>query len=218
MSGGLDSGVAAALWLRDHGELALVLTVDYGQRAFEPERRAARALAQRWGVPWRAIEMPWLGEAADRFGSALTATEQNLPDPLATSSSAPEVLGDDDSARAVWVPARNVVLLAAAAALAEAQSAQAVVAGFNREEAATFADNSAQFLADMTAALARGTRNGVVVASPTLELDKPQIVAAARSLGLDRGSFWSCYTAGPEACGRCESCRRSERAWGSSAR
>ena len=124
--------------------------------------------------------------------------------------------GDDASAARVWVPARNVVLLAAAAAYAESLGCGSVVAGFNREEAEAFADNSAEFLAAMDAALALGTRDSVRVESPTLGLTKVEIVAVARRLGLGPDDFWSCYSGGPEACGRCESCARSIRAWTSS--
>jgi 7-cyano-7-deazaguanine synthase len=87
--------------------------------------------------------------------------------------------------------------------------ARFVVAGFNREEAATFADNSAAFVAASDEVLALGTRNGVQVTSPTLAWDKPQIVAAARALGFTAADFWSCYEGGDEPCGRCESCLRS---------
>ena len=110
--------------------------------------------------------------------------------------------------------ARGVqVLIAAAAAFAEALGADTVIAGFNREEAATFPDNSADFAAAMRAALALGTRAGVAVSSPTQELGKAEIVAEARRLGLAQHDFWSCYGEGPEPCAACESCVRSARAW-----
>ena len=113
------------------------------------------------------------------------------------------------SAAAVWVPARNVVLVAVAAALAEALGADAVVPGFNREEAATFADNSAAFATACEAVLRLGTRSGVRVVAPTLAMDKDAIVATARTLGFSAADFWSCYEGGPSPCGRCESCLRS---------
>jgi 7-cyano-7-deazaguanine synthase len=122
--------------------------------------------------------------------------------------------GDAASARAVWVPARNVVLVAAAAACAEAAGAEVVLAGFNREEAATFPDNSAEFRAAMTAALALGTSNRVRVESPTQDLDKAGIAGHARRLGLARTDFWSCYEDRERPCETCESCVRSRRAFG----
>ncbi|MFM1871544.1 MAG: Queuosine biosynthesis protein QueC, partial [Planctomycetota bacterium] len=53
LSGGLDSGVAAAKFVADGGTLALALFCDYGQRAVRREEAASRALAARWQVPWR---------------------------------------------------------------------------------------------------------------------------------------------------------------------
>jgi 7-cyano-7-deazaguanine synthase len=204
LSGGLDSGVAAATFAQQPGcSLAACLFFDYGQRAARREAAAAAGLAVRLRAPLCTIELPWLRELARRSGSRLIAGAAELP------HGSEEVPGDAASAAAVWVPARNVVFVAIAAAHAEAMGARFVVAGFNREEAATFADNSAAFVAASDEVLALGTRNGVQVTSPTLAWDKPQIVAAARALGFTAADFWSCYEGGDEPCGRCESCLRS---------
>jgi 7-cyano-7-deazaguanine synthase len=203
LSGGLDSAVAAALYQRAGNTLAACVFADYGQRAREREAEKAERLARRWGAPWHRVALPWLDELAARTGSRLAAGTGALP---AGTASRP---GDDASARAVWVPARNAVLVAIAAAFAETLRADAVVAGFNREEAATFPDNGAPFLSAATAMLAHGTRNGVRVESPTLYFDKDGIVAAARELGFTPADVWSCYDGGSEPCGRCESCLRS---------
>ncbi len=204
LSGGLDSGVAAACFARQDGDrLDAALFCDYGQRAARREFDRAAALARRLQVPLHRYELPWLAELARRSGSRLLAGTGDLP---AATAAAP---GDPASARAVWVPARNAVFVAIAAALAEASGADAVVAGFNREEAATFPDNSAGFLDAATGMLAFGTRAGVRVVSPTLGWDKPRIVAEARALGFTADDFWSCYDGGEAPCGRCESCVRS---------
>lgn len=206
LSGGLDSGVAMALWLADRGSVALALSADYGQRAAARELAAARALAARYGVPWQMVDLRWLAEPSRRAGSGLMPGAE-LP---RTTAAAP---GDQQTAAAVWVPARNVVLLAVAASYGEALGADWLVAGFNREEAATFPDNSAGFVAAFDRVLEFGCRRRLGVASPTLALDKPQIVAAARRLGLTAHDFWSCYDGGAAPCGHCESCVRSARAW-----
>ncbi len=203
LSGGLDSGVAAAMFLRAGGRLALALFADYGQRACEREAAAAGALARRWHVPLQRVALPWLGALAASAGSRLVPGTGELP------AGTDAVPGDAASAAAVWVPARNAVLVAVAAAHAETLGAGCVVAGFNREEAATFPDNSAAFVAAAGAFLAHGTKNGVQVVSPTQALDKAGIVAAARELGFCARDVWSCYGGGVEPCGRCESCRRS---------
>ena len=115
--------------------------------------------------------------------------------------------------REVWVPNRNGLLIAVAAAFAEARAARAVVVGFNREEGATFPDNTEQFVERTNAALALSTRGGVEVVAPTLSLDKAGIVRLGVEIGAPLEWVWSCYEGGPAPCGRCESCRRSLRAF-----
>lgn len=203
LSGGLDSGVATAMFVRDGGRVLASLCFDYGQRAAARERAAAAALARRFGGEFHAIALPWLGALAQRSGSALVDAARALP------TGTVERPGDAASAAKVWVPARNAVFVAVAGAYAEALGAGCVLAGFNREEAATFPDNSPAFLAAATEMLRHGTRTGVAVASPTLHLDKAAIRAEARRLGFSPGDFWSCYEGGTAPCGRCESCLRS---------
>lgn len=210
LSGGLDSVVATAMWCDDGGSIASCLSFDYGQRAAARECEFAERFARARGLPWRRIELPWLAAFASEAGSALVASDRELPSGTLAEP------GSERSAAAVWVPARNAVFLAIAASAAEAAMAECVLAGFNREEAATFADNSAAFVAAADAYLAYGTRTGVRVVSPTLGLDKPAIVAAARRLGLGPKDVWSCYRGDAAPCGRCESCLRSARAWAAS--
>lgn len=207
LSGGLDSVVAAALWLERGGTIALCLTMDYGQRAAIREREAAERFCRARGLWHQSLALPWLAALSRQKGTALVDTARSLPQ---GTLAAP---GDERSAMAVWVPARNAVFLAIAAAHAETLGAGTVVAGFNREEAATFSDNSEAFVAAGSAFFALGAQPPVAVASPTLAMDKRAIVQNARRLGLGPADLWSCYTSGPAPCGSCESCLRSARAW-----
>ncbi len=205
LSGGLDSAVALALWLEGGKGIHLGLTFDYGQRAAAQEARAAKALADRHALPWEQIHLPFLEKAA--AASALVDPHRPLPE------GTPEQPWDHASADAVWVPARNLVFLSIAAALAEAAGVGVLLTGFNSEEAMTFPDNSADFLKAMNRTLALAAQTAVRVESPTLDMNKPEIANAARRLGFGPRDFWSCYGAGPEPCARCESCLRSARAW-----
>ncbi len=198
LSGGLDSTVAFAIRARD---TALALTVDYGQRAARREIASARRTAARYRVPHRVLELPWLS------GGALTDRSRRLPSPDLSRASATR-----KSAAAVWVPNRNGVFIAAAAALAEKLGASHVVVGFNREEAATFPDNSARFLDAANRALWYSTANRVRVESPTLKWDKRRIVREARQRRIPLDAVWPCYEGGRSWCRRCESCLRALRA------
>jgi 7-cyano-7-deazaguanine synthase len=207
LSGGLDSAVAAHL-ARKAARPVLALTADYGQKAAGRELAAAYRIALSLGVPHRTIFLPFLRECAK---GALVEHGRDVPRPA---------LGDlddtagraQDSARAVWVPNRNGALIAAAATYAESGGAGMVVVGFNREEAATFRDNTREFLEATNAALAFSTSNRVRVVSPTLEFDKVEIVRAAVREAIPIELCWSCYLGDVEPCGTCESCLRFRRA------
>jgi 7-cyano-7-deazaguanine synthase len=207
LSGGLDSTVAAYL-ARKEVQPVLALTADSGQKAARRELAAAYRIARDLGVPHRIVLLPFLREAAR---GALVDPAVDVPRP------APAALDDvigaaRESARAVWVPNRNGALIAMAATWAESMGASRVVVGFNREEAATFPDNSAGFLEATNRALAFSTANRVRVMSPTSEFDKVEIVRAAMRENVPIELCWSCYLGEKESCGTCESCRRFERA------
>jgi len=206
LSGGLDSMVAAAHAVA-HGGLDLAVTVDYGQRARRREVDAARLITSRFGVRHRVVEVPFLGGLSP---AALCDESAALPEP------AEKDLDDEAAslalARQVWIPNRNGFLINLAACYAEHLEARRVVVGFNAEEAATFPDNSRDYLAAATQALSMSTRNGVEVEAPTLDLDKSGIVELGLALKAPLELVWSCYSSETEHCWRCSSCLRLKRA------
>jgi 7-cyano-7-deazaguanine synthase len=207
LSGGLDSTVASYLARRDF-EPILALTADYGQKAAVRELAAASRIAQALGVPHRSVLLPFLREAA-KGALVDRGTDVPRPSPADLDDVGGRALA---AARAVWVPNRNGVLIAMAAAVAESLGASFVVAGFNREEGATFRDNTAEFLEAANRALSYSTLNQVRVVSPTVGFDKVEIVRAAMRDDVPIQLCWSCYLGEKEPCGTCESCRRFERA------
>jgi len=209
LSGGLDSTVALAmLQARERGSVVLALTFDYGQRAAAREVEAAARIAARIGVKHRSLALPFFAELS---GGALLDRSLDLPRPdVAALDRGGAALVE--SADRVWVPNRNGVFIEVAAAFAESLGADTVVAGFNREEAATFPDNSREYLAALNGALAFSTRGRVALAAPMAELDKAGIVRAGADCGAPLDLIWPCYEGGREPCGTCESCQRLRRA------
>jgi len=108
------------------------------------------------------------------------------------------------------VPDRNAVLLSIGAAYAEALGANLVVAGFNREEAEVFPDNSAEFVKRFNAVLEFSTLGDVAVGSYTIGLDKTETVALGADIGAPLDLVYSCYDRPVRGlmCGVCRSCRR----------
>ena len=205
LSGGLDSTVAATFHAARSGPVKLGLCIDYGQRAAVREAQAADAVGRALGFAVRHATLPLLAEITR---TALVRREVPLPQPE------PERLDRDAPAMAdaVWVPNRNGLLVNLAAALAEAQGLEVVVVGFNAEEAQTFPDNSSRFVDHLNACLRESTRGRVRVEAPLVGLTKAQLVTEGRRVGAPLHLAWSCYEGGATPCGRCESCRRRQRA------
>ncbi len=205
LSAGLDSAVNLAVAGTRQGGVKLALTFDYGHRAARREAACARALARHYGVPWKLLKLPWLGELT---GTALVARGKRIPR-LKDLDDRKDALA---SAAAVWVPNRNGVFLNIAAAFAESMGCREVVIGLNREEGATFPDNTAAFGGAATRAFHYSTRNRVRAVSYTARMDKRQIIHLARRLKLPLDKVWPCYEGERRPCGACESCARFRRA------
>lgn len=208
LSGGLDSTANLAMAM-EHDTVALALHIDYGQRAEASEWRACQQISDYYGVRLEKISIPWLGVLG---GSSLTDRSKEIPELMRSELDALSKI--QESAKSVWVPNRNGVLINIAASYAERFSAKRVLVGFNREEATTFPDNSEAFLDQCTKSLSYSTMNGVEVYCYTTRMDKTEICEGLKKLStpFPHALVWSCYHAGETPCGRCESCVRHDRA------
>lgn len=208
LSGGLDSTVNA-FEAKKHGhEIAMALTFNYGQRAAEKEIEHSAKIANYLNVPHKVLDLPWF---KDFNRSSLLIESEAVP-------TGKDVKIDDleqstQTAKSVWVPNRNGIFLNIAAAFAESIDASAVIPGFNAEEAATFPDNSKEFLEAATKSLWYSTANHVTVGCYTAHLKKPDMVRLGQGLKIPWELIWPCYFAGDMWCGECESCLRSKRAF-----
>lgn len=183
LSGGLDSAVALA----NEPSVIEALTVDYGQR-HSREIDSARRLAAYYGVPHTIVSVdPRLFE-----GSALTT--EAVPDGVAAEPDA------------TYVPARNTVLLALAAARAEVIGAGIVVIGCNADDFNAYPDCRRKYLEAFRDVLSEGTLSHVWVSAPLLDLTKADVVALSKDLEVPVDMTWSCYRGGVVECGKCGAC------------
>ena len=194
LSGGLDSTVSLALALESL-TVRKALFFDYRQIPLQRERDASMAIAARYGLGFEEVALHWLGDLSD---SGLVRGD--IPDRSPGSSDA------------VRVENRNGIFVNAAAAFAAAAGCGVIIAGFNREEAETFPDNSKVWLEASNTALAIGAGHPVTVESPTIDMDKRRIASEGVRLGIPWELLWSCYRGGDLMCGRCESCSRLKEA------
>ena len=208
LSGGLDSTVALALYLERH-TLDLALTFDYGQRSKEREIRAAQLISSYYGIAHKILALPFLEEQTN---TALVNITQDLPD--ISGVELDDVEGRAlESAASVWVPNRNGLFINIAAVYAEnLGQPSGIITGFNSEEAATFPDNSLDFILAINQSLKYSVMQETTVVSPTSELTKADIVSEGLRLKIPWDYIWSCYSDQSRLCGVCESCLRYKRA------
>jgi len=206
LSGGLDSAVSL-LWAKTKYSRLAAVFFNYKQKALDQEREASQFLADSVAAEFKEIDLSFLGEVSN---SSLNNDDQKVP-----TGNQVKIADQETSlktAKSVWVPNRNGLFISVAAAVAEARSFDDVVVGFNKEEAATFPDNSADFVETTNQALKFSTKNHVSVVSPTIGLDKVGIFKLGLELGVNMDKVWPCYKSGAQICGECESCKRFLRA------
>lgn len=206
LSSGLDSSVNLACALRE-GKVLLALTFDYGQKAAQKEILHSKALCEHYQVPHQVVDL--------RFFKDFTTTSLVNPSselPKGEDVDIASLEKSQQTAEKVWVPNRNGIFLNIAGAYAEGLGADFVVAGFNKEEAQTFPDNSQEFLDATDQAFSFSTNNKVKTTCWTIDKDKEEMVRMGQELGLDFRQLWPCYEGGDKWCGQCESCLRFQRA------
>ncbi len=198
LSSGLDSYISLVL-ARKKCDIVLALTFDYGQKAASDEIKASAKIAEKYNIPHKVIELPFLREA----------TNNALTDPYKTLEF--DELGNS-SMRAVWVPNRNGLFINIAACLADSCGAEYIIFGANKEEAATFSDNSNEFNEKANEFFKFSTLVHPVILSPVSNMEKFEIINAGIKEGADFSLLKSCYNSsaqtGVKHCGKCESCKR----------
>ncbi len=203
LSGGLDSGVAMSSYVNDYDIYAI--TFDYGQRAIESEIKASKALCDYYNIDHKVIDLKWLGEISN---SALNSPNE-IPKP--SEEDLDDFKESSESAKAVWVPGRNVVFTAIGCSFAESIKARKIIVGWDLEEANTFPDNSKEFLNSFNDLIEIGSPDNIEVVAPLIDLNKDEIVKLGHENNCPMELTYSCYEGEEIHCGECESCMRRKR-------
>lgn len=191
-SGGLDSTTAAAhARFVDHRDVVL-LHFRYHCRAEAREIAAVRNI----GHALRAHVVVWDLEWLKQIGSSnLLTTGASLAPPVAAAEYPHE-----------WVPARNLLFLAYAAAFCDAERIRAIYMGLNLEEGAVYPDNTIEFYERAESLLQFATLIRPRIEMPLARMMKWQIVHHAHEIGAPIHLSWSCYRGGALHCGDCGPC------------
>jgi len=210
LSSGLDS-VAALSIAAESLEIEMAITFDYGQRAGQREIEYSQKVCEHYGIEHRVIKLDWL---AGITNTSLVNRGEDVPSlSFEDIDEAAPASITEASAKAVWVPNRNGVMLNIAGSFAESRGCDYLIVGFNGEEAVTFPDNSMSYVEAMDNAFSYSTQNGVRVLAPLIKLGKTEIVRKALEVKSPLEYSWSCYHGGESPCGECESCVRRARAF-----
>jgi 7-cyano-7-deazaguanine synthase len=204
-SGGIDS-TTALCWALDRYDRVFPLTFDYGQR-HRVEVRMAKRAARKLGLEPVVIKL----DLRQVGGSALT--DPAIPVPR------PRGLGKLKAGTpTTYVPFRNGILLAIAAAWAEARGVTDLICGFNVLDSPNYPDTRREFIRAMEKAVNAGTRAAcggpqMRILAPFVGMRKSEIIRKGLALGADYSYSVSCYSGGEAPCGACSSCLLRARAW-----
>jgi 7-cyano-7-deazaguanine synthase len=204
-SGGIDS-TTALYWARAKSDEVCALTFDYGQR-HKIEVRMARTTARRIGVPHTVlkIDLTQIGGSALTDGTIVLPRYKKIP----SLASGPPT---------TYVPFRNGILIALAAAWAEVHGGTEIVCGFNIVDSPEYPDTRPAFVRAMQRAVATGTTAafggpGLRITAPFVRMRKSAIIRLGLSLGADYSHSVTCYAGAERPCGACSACLLRARAF-----
>lgn len=159
------------------------------------------------GFTHEVIDLPWLNKISN---SSLTSDNEI---PTLTNEELDDLDICEDTASSVWVPGRNIVFTSIATSYAESIGAEIIIVGWDKEEAATFPDNSKEFLESFNNMLNVGSPQNIEIKAPAIDLNKDEIVKLGDEIKAPMELSYSCYTGHEKHCGVCESCMRRKRAF-----
>lgn len=204
-SGGIDS-TTALYWAQRYYEQVSALSFDYGQR-HRVELRIGRRLTRRLGLQHEILKV----DLRQVGGSALT--DRDIP--------VPAHRGTEEIKKGVpltYVPFRNGIFLALAAAWAEVRGIRDLICGFHTIDSPNYPDTRAPFVKAMERAIKQGTRAAFSgeksrIIAPFIRMTKAEIIRRGLALEADYSYSISCYRGDEIPCGGCSSCLLRREAW-----
>ena len=191
-SGGLDSTTAATHARYVDGHNPILLHFLYGCRAESREVEAVKRIADFLKCECIFADLIWLKQLG---GSRLTNSKAPIAGPIEGAEYPHE-----------WVPARNLVMIAHAAAFCDVHGIGKIYMGLNLEESAVYPDNTVEFYERLNMILPLATLVRPEIEMPLARMMKWQIVKHAHEIDAPIHLSWSCYVSGALHCGSCGPC------------
>ena len=190
VSGGMDS---VTLLYEMRNRIGLAISFDYGSNHNHKEIPLAKEHCEKLGIPHIVIDMRFLGKY---LKSALLEGDDAIP----------EGDYDRDNMSATVVPFRNGIMLAVAAGIAESRGLKVIMMANHGGDHNIYADCRPEFVSAFDKAVSTGTDSGMRLIAPYTDINKADIAARGKAMGIDYSRTWSCYRGGEHQCGRCATC------------
>ncbi|MBX8992841.1 7-cyano-7-deazaguanine synthase QueC [Staphylococcus pettenkoferi] len=191
-SGGQDS-TTCLFWAQKHFEHVELVTFQYGQR-HDKEIEVAEAIAKEQVLKHHVLDMSLLSQLTP---NALTQHDMDIE--------------QGDEMPNTFVPARNLLFLSFAGALAYQLNAKNIITGVCETDFSGYPDCRDSFIKSMNVTLSLSMDKDFVIHTPLMWLDKKETWALSDELGvLDyiRHNTLTCYNGIiGEGCGTCPACQ-----------
>ncbi|MDU0461369.1 7-cyano-7-deazaguanine synthase QueC [Staphylococcus ureilyticus] len=192
-SGGQDS-TTCLFWAKKHFDEVVLVTFEYGQR-HDTEIQVAKQIAQEQAVEHHILDMSLLSQLTP---NALTQHDMDINE-------------GDSGMPNTFVPARNLLFLSFAGALAYQTNTKHIITGVCETDFSGYPDCRDSFIKSMNVTLSLSMDKDFVIHTPLMWLDKKQTWALSDELGVleyVRKRTLTCYNGIiGEGCGECPACK-----------
>lgn len=188
VSGGVDSTTLLHYVVKELKREVKALTILYGQKHAK-EIDCSKYQCNLLNVPFEIIDLSFL---APYFSSSslVQTSQESIPDVV-------EVLGDPQPS--TYVPNRNMIFLAIAAAYAENLGIQEVYYGAQRHDIYGYWDVTPDFLNRINHTFELNRKNTIQILAPFVDYSKADVIKLGLDLGVDYSKTWSDYFGGEKA-------------------
>lgn len=195
VSGGMDSVTLLHHLVKTEHRQPAVISFRYGQKHDREITCAVENVALLHCAEHRIVDLsPFQNFFAS---SALVSDDVAIPDINSVQSGSQPV---------TYVPNRNMIFLALAAAYAENLGVTEVYYGAQRQRLYSYWDITAEFVERLSAVYALNPKTPIQIKAPFVDYGKTDILRVGLKLGVDYAKTWSCYAGGEVACGTCPTC------------